>query len=156
MTEQATVEAPVAAKKGIARASGLNLVLPDGTKLKPMKYPMPLKAARFPMSINGKECDAAQTTYRDIKYTYFMYEGASFYVPGHLDPVPEYTLEFNEGYTFAPSKMDRKLAAEKAKKADKTEGATETPATEQAAADPEPAAEAAPVAPQKKGKKASR
>jgi hypothetical protein len=58
-------------------------VTPNGDSLKAIKYPMPLKAPRFDLTVNGAVVSAAQTTFRDIKYTYFEFNGASFYVPGH-------------------------------------------------------------------------
>jgi hypothetical protein len=85
--------------------------------LKAIKYPMPLKAARYTMTINGEQCEAAQTTFGSIRYTYFMYEGASFYIPGHHNADTLYEFQFPEGYKFAPLKLDRKAQSEAAAKA---------------------------------------
>lgn len=168
----ATTEAP-AKKASPIRASGLALVLADGTELKPIKYPMPIRAPRSKVTINDTEQEAAQTTFKDILYTYFTFGGASFYVPGHLDLTQSFKLKFNEGYTFAPTKMDRKVAASKAAEAlkakkasapasDPAQNADAGPASGDAGGDaggevptPPEAAEAAAPAP-KKGKKASR
>jgi hypothetical protein len=115
---------PDAAATKVKAPVGLTLT-GDGLTLKPIKYPMPLRAPRFNLVINGKERSAAQTTFRDIRYTYFEYEGASFYVPGHLAQEPEYTLTYSEGYVFTPAKLDRKQQAAAAAAAKKAkDGAT--------------------------------
>lgn len=166
-----TVEGPKTSNLPKRVAAVLNLVTPEGTKLKAIKYPMPLKAPRFNLLVNGVECEAAQTTFRDIKYTYFMFKDCSFYVPGHLNQELEYTFEFPDSYDFKPLKLDRKEQANKAAaKATKT-GSGETEGSESGASDADAstgadagaeqstgeAAEASAAAPApKKGKKASR
>jgi hypothetical protein len=115
--EDGTAEAQAKPKSPV----GLTLT-GDGLTLKPIKYPMPLKAPRFELMINGSPRVAAQTTFRDIRYTYFEYEGASFYVPGHLSDEPEYTLTFSEGYVFTPAKLDRKQQAAAAAASKKAKG----------------------------------
>jgi hypothetical protein len=84
---------------------------------KAIKYPMPLKAARYTITINGEECEAAQTTFGEIRYTYFMYNGASFYVPGHHDAATLYEFTYPENYKFQPLKLDRRAQSEAAAKA---------------------------------------
>lgn len=86
-------------------------------KLKAIKYPMPLKAARFSLTINGEQCEAAQTTFGSIMYTYFLYGGASFYVPGHHNADTLYEFSYPEGYKFQPLKLDRRAQSEAAAKA---------------------------------------
>ena len=113
----ATTEAAPKIKRGPARVV---LITPEGDELKALKYPMPLKAPRFNLTVNDKVCEAAQTTFGSILYTYFMYEGASFYVPGHLPQDVTYKFEYPEGYKFVPLKLDRaaqSAAAAKNKKA---------------------------------------
>jgi len=84
---------------------------------KAIKYPMPLKAARYHLTVNGEQCEAAQTTFGEIRYTYFMYNGASFYVPGHHQPDTLYEFTYPEGYKFQPLKLDRKAQSDAAAKA---------------------------------------
>ena len=107
---EAAAPAPAPAKpKRVAAVLSLSAEGVD--PLKAIKYPMPLKAPRFEMSINGQLVKAAQTTFGAIKYTYFEFGGANFYVPGHLSQEPEYTFSFPEGYNFTPMKLDRAAAA---------------------------------------------
>lgn len=177
---QGTETAATPATKPGRAAAALTLVTPAGDSLKAIKYPMPLKAPRFKMSVNGQEVDAAQTSFRDIKYTYFEFGGASFYVPGHLsqydgggEKLAEYTFKFPEGYVFKPIKLDRKAQADAAAKAkaaksapaESAEGSQEADAAPvQAAAADESAGEGvdseapaeAPAAVSKKGRKVSR
>jgi hypothetical protein len=86
-------------------------------QLKAIKYPMPLKAARYHLTVNGEQCEAAQTTFGEIRYTYFMYNGASFYVPGHHNADTLYEFTYPEGYKFQPLKLDRRAQSEAAAKA---------------------------------------
>lgn len=113
----ATAEAP--AKTNLPRkvAAVLQLVAEGIEPLKAIKYPMPLKAPRFNLNINGETCSAAQTTFKDILYTYFEYKGASFYVPGHIDQSLSYTFQHPEGYNFEPLKLDRKAQSDAARAA---------------------------------------
>ena len=138
-----------------------NNATPD-QKVKPIKYPMPLKADRFDLKVNGQVVSAANTTFRDILYTYFEYSGASFYVPGHLDPAHEYTLEFPNNFDFTPTKMDRKITADKAtaalkaKKATKKEvkaGPEEEPQEDEDEPNEEPPEEPKPAEPAAKSRK---
>jgi hypothetical protein len=107
---------------------------------KAIKYPMPLKAARFHLTINGDQCEAAQTTFGEIRYTYFMYNGASFYVPGHHQPDTLYEFTYPEGYKFQPLKLDRRAQSEAAAKAKAAKAAANPEAqTADAGAEPPPA-----------------
>jgi hypothetical protein len=102
------------------RAGPAQLILRDvagGEPLKATKYPMPLKAPRFSVTINGEQCEAAQTTFGDIRYTYFLFNGASFYVPGHHDQATLWEFSFPESYNFKPLKLDRKEQSSAAAKA---------------------------------------
>lgn len=119
MTETETFEAPVeTAELPKTRAKRPAAVLALSAKgcppLKAIKWPMPLKAARFELNINQTTCSAATTTFKEIKYTYFEFNGASFYVPGHLPADTEYTFDYPENYNFEPMKLDRKEQADKA------------------------------------------
>jgi hypothetical protein len=171
VSQEATATKPTPPKRV---AAVLTLSAPDVGPLKAIKYPMPLKAPRFDLSVNGQMVSAAQTTFRDIKYTYFEYNGASFYVPGHLSQEPDYVFQFPEGYAFTPVKLDRKeqaskAAAAKATKTPKAEGSADGEGAVQGAESPAegangagegegtaPASEGAAAAPASKGKKARR
>ena len=120
------------------RAGPAQLILRDmagGEPLKAIKYPMPLKAARFNLTINGDQCEAAQTTFGEIRYTYFLFSGASFYVPGHLDQATLWEFSFPENYNFKPLKLDRREQSTAAAKAKATKALLAK--TEQADAGPE-------------------
>lgn len=110
----ATVEAP---KKRAGPAQLLFSAVGSADAAKAIKYPMPLKAARYHLTINGEQCEAAQTTFGEIKYTYFLFGGASFYVPGHHNPDTLYEFTYPEGYKFQPLKLDRRAQSEAAAKA---------------------------------------
>lgn len=122
----AATPTPEAAKPAKTRAPAavLEFVTPSGDKLKAIKYPMPLKAPRYDMSVNGETVSAAQTTFGAILYTYFQYKGASFYVPGHHKE-GEFKFIYPEGYKFEPLKLDRAAQSAKAakSKAEKTAAA---------------------------------
>jgi hypothetical protein len=169
-TDTAVAEAPktkaprVVAPKLLLKAEGVELVV--------AKYPMPVKAPRFELSINGAVCVAAQTTFKDYKYTYFVYNGVDFWVVGHIDQNVEYTFEHPADYKFEALKLDRKVqadAAKAAKAAKKAEQASASPesavegdesgaATEGSpdASDASTAPDSASAEAPKKGKKASR
>lgn len=109
----------------------------DAESVRAIKYPMPLRAARFTLTINGQQCEAAHTTFGEIRYTYFIYNGASFYVPGHHQADMMYEFSHPEGYKFQPLKLDRKAqsdAAAKAKAAKAAATAGAAPAEAAAAA----------------------
>lgn len=75
------------------------------------KYPMPLKAPKFNIVVNGLPTEAAVTEFKGQKYTYFTYQGASFWVYGAFQPESQHTIEIPDGYDFAPAKVDRKVVA---------------------------------------------
>lgn len=173
MTEVNTTEAPAAKTNLVKRvAAALFLVLADGTKLKAAKYVMPLKAARIPVTINGAAEELAETTFKEIKYTYFTVNGVCFWVSGHIDDKSQdLGFEFPDGYEFKPMKLDRKDQADKAKAAKAAKAPAKADA-EQASASAEsplagdetgaaggslPSGDSEPVAaPAPKGKKAKR
>lgn len=169
-TTTTTATATAIAKKDPPKREAVVLLLTaEGIEpLRVGKYPMPVKAPRFPLSVNGQDVDAATTAFKDMKYTYFVYQGVSFWVTGHLNPELGYTLDFPDGYEFKPVKVDRKAQADAAAKAKKAAAANTAPASEESAlgaseadgegADSVEASEAPTAAPVEapKGKKAKR
>jgi len=171
---QAQAEAPAKVSNLPKRVAAVLTLKSDAGEWKVAKYPMPVKAPRFELSINGEMVQAAATAFKDKHYTYFQYNGVDFYVAGQLSQEPNYIFQFPEGYEFKPLKMDRQAQANaaaakaKAKKA-ATPGAEQASGSEESApAASETASEGsgssavsdAPTAPEseapKKGKKASR
>ena len=157
----ATATAAAIAKKDPPKREAVVLLLTaEGIEpLRVGKYPMPVKAPRFPLSVNGQDVDAATTAFKDMKYTYFVYQGVSFWVTGHLNPELGYTLDFPDGYEFKPVKVDRKAQAAAANTAPASEesalGASEADGEGADSVEASEAPTAAPVeAP--KGKKAKR
>jgi hypothetical protein len=53
------------------------------------RYKFPVKAPVYELTINGKRCQAANTQGGTPlrSYTYFMWEGVSYYVQGHISPL---------------------------------------------------------------------
>lgn len=131
------VEAPKE-KKPRAPAAVLTVSVDGGEPLKALKYPMPLKAPRYDIIVNGEVCSAAQTTFGSIRYTYFEFNGASFYIPGHHNQDSTYEFSYPENYAFQPLKLDRAAQSAKAAAAKAAK-----PKPEPAAASQEP--DAAPV-----------
>jgi hypothetical protein len=175
MTEDtATAEAPVETEAKAAKprrvAAVVQLVDAAGNTYKAIKYPMPLKAVPYELSVNGERVVAAQTTFGEIKYTYVTIKGCSFYCPGHHADDQEYTFQAPEGYSWEPLKLDRKEQSAKAAAAKAAKAATATgPEGEESPGAGEESAPAgdetggtAPDSPEaaaavvKKGKKASR
>jgi hypothetical protein len=72
-------------------------------ELKVLQYPMPIKAEKIELKLNGTKVPAARTFGRGKAYTYFEAHGASFYVPGHLTTETDYTVAFPEN--FAPKTL---------------------------------------------------
>jgi hypothetical protein len=120
------------------RAPTLTLTDESTGEVRPaVKYPMPLKAGRFNLKVNGTEVEAATTSFGTIRYTYFEFNGSSFYVKGVVDANVGYKFSYPDTYKFeAPAPL--KQAAKKAKKA--TEPKAEAGATAPAATAGEPAA----------------
>lgn len=139
MTQDTTATATEAADKKAPPKREAVILLLTAEGIEPLrvgKYPMPVKAPRFPLSVNGQDVDAATTAFKDMKYTYFVYQGVDFWVTGHLNPELEYTLDFPNGYEFKPVKVDRKAQADAAAakaKAKKAAAANTAPASEESA-----------------------
>lgn len=123
---QAAASAPAAPVKTAALTATI-----DGKSLKVLKYPFPVKAAKFPIKVNGVQVDAASTAGRGRSYTYMLVNNTSFYVEGVLAPDTEVAINFPDGYKFDDAVAAR-VSTYKPKKA-KKEGA-EQPATETATA----------------------
>jgi len=119
LPDSAPVEKPTDTEKPKRPGPAQLLFRPVGSTdaHKAIKYPMPLKAGRYHLTINGEQCEAAQTTFGEIRYTYFMYNGASFYVPGHHQADTLYEFTYPESYKFQPLKLDRKAQSDAAAKA---------------------------------------
>lgn len=107
----------------VPRAPKLNLML-EGVAHPLLKYPFPVKAARFPITINGAVVDAACTVGRGKAYTYILMNNTSFYVSGVLPPDAACTVEFPEGYKFDEAVTVR-VSTYKSKKEKKAEAAAE-------------------------------
>lgn len=84
-----------------------------------LKYPFPVKAAHYPVKVNGEEAIAATTSGRGKSYTYILYKNTSFYVPGTLPVDTECTIAFPEGYKFDETKQTRSSSYKPKKKAKK-------------------------------------
>ena len=59
------------------------------------KYAFPKAAPVYEITINGKKCQAANTQGGSPprRYTYFLWDGSSYYVSGHISAVATATLE---------------------------------------------------------------
>ena len=100
----AAVEAPATpeaapAKVATPRAPKLTLSF-DGKDHPLLKYAFPVKAAKFPITVNGAVVDAACTEGRGKAYTYLLINNTSFYVAGTLPVDAATTVNFPEGYKF--------------------------------------------------------
>ncbi len=78
------------------------------------QYPFPQRGVPATLLVNGNEIAARYTAWRDLKYTYFQLDGGQFFVAGHLDEAPAYTLETPEGFTPTVFKNDRATMAARA------------------------------------------
>jgi len=87
------------AKTPVPRAPKLTLSF-EGKDTPLLKYAFPVKAAKFPVKVNGAVVDAACTEGRGKAYTYLLINNTSFYVPGVLPVDAETTVNFPEGYKF--------------------------------------------------------
>jgi hypothetical protein len=85
-----------------------------GEVLPVRQYPFPQRGTPATLLINGTELPARFTQWRDLKYTYFQLEGGQFFVAGHLDERPGYTLSVPEGFTPTAFKNDRATMAARA------------------------------------------
>lgn len=139
------------AKTPVPRAPKLTLSF-EGKDTPLLKYAFPVKAAKFPVKVNGAVVDAACTEGRGKAYTYLLINNTSFYVPGVLPVDAETTVNFPEGYkfdeaqavrvsTYKPkAKKDAPAAADGAEPVAADEGdapaAAEQPATDAVAEGP--------------------
>ena len=121
------------AKTPVPRAPKLTLSF-EGKDTPLLKYAFPVKAAKFPVKVNGAVVDAACTEGRGKAYTYLLINNTSFYVPGVLPVDAETTVNFPEGYKFDEAQAVRVSTYKpKAKK--------DAPAPADGADDPVPAAD---------------
>lgn len=99
--DQATQTQTQAAAPAVAKPVSPKLtVVIDGKSQPLLKYPFPVKAAKFPVTINGEKADAACTAGRGKAYTYILFKSTSFYVPGTLPVDSALTVAFPDGYKF--------------------------------------------------------
>lgn len=121
-TQTANPEAAAATEAKPAPAPRVKLTLKhDGKEHALLKYPFPVKAARFPVLVNGAKVDAACTAGRGKAYTYLLINNTSFYVPGTLPVDAECEINFPEGYKFDDTVAPR-VSNYKPKKKAKAEG----------------------------------
>lgn len=102
MTEPATpTTTPAATPAAPPAAPRVKLTLKHGDKEHSLlKYAFPVKAATYPIKVNGVEVKAASTTGRGRSYTYLLINNTSFYVSGILPTAAEVTVNFPEDYKF--------------------------------------------------------
>jgi hypothetical protein len=77
-------------------AGTLRLVVSNMTEpLVVKKYKFPTTAPVYELTINGNKCQAANTQGGSPlrRYTYFIWKGVSYYVPGHISPLATACLE---------------------------------------------------------------
>lgn len=129
--ETATPAATETAKESKPRQPKLSLKVGDATH-NLLKYPFPVKAAKFPVSINGENAVASCTAGRGKAYTYILYKNTSFYIPGTLPVDAVCSVDFPEGYKFDDAVVARVSNYKPKKKADK--GETKAASAEPAAA----------------------
>lgn len=138
MTETATKTETPATEAKPAPAPRVKLTLRHGDKeFNLLKYPFPVKAAKFPVKVNGAVVDASCTAGKGKAYTYLLINNTSFYIPGTLPVDAELTVNFPEGYKFDEVQAPR-VSTYKPKKP-KKEGEAPAPVTE---GQPAPAAAA--------------
>lgn len=143
VTEAPTTEAPAteAPAKAPPKPRAPKLVATiNGLEMPVLKYPFPVKAAQFDITVNGSPVKAAVTAGRGAGYTYMLVNNTSFYITGHIDAGTEVAINFPEGYTFDDAAAERK-SYYKPKKAAKVEG---EPAPAQTEASAETPAQTAP------------
>jgi hypothetical protein len=99
-----------------------------------LKYPFPVKAARYSVRINGHQAEAATTAGRGKAYTYLLFQNTSFYVPGVIPPDSDLTVNFPEGYRFDEAVIAR-VSTYKPKKAKEPKAKAEPKAEGEAAAE---------------------
>ena len=64
------------------------------------RYPMPVKAKRFNLIINGELCEAAHTSGRGLDYTHFQFNKTGFFILGTFQPESDLGFIYPEGYLF--------------------------------------------------------
>lgn len=94
-----------------------------------LKYPFPVKAAKFPVILNGEPAEAALTEGRGKAYTYILFNNTSFYVPGKLPVDAALTVNFPGGYPFDETPEQRKSNYKPKAKAEGNETATDGAST---------------------------
>lgn len=141
--------APASAPAAPPKAPAVKLTLRHNGKDHPLlKYPFPVKAPRYKVTVNGTPVDAATTAGKGKAYTYLLINNTSFYIAGVLAADAATEVNFPDGYKFDDTVAQR-VSTYKPKKKPAVvavNGSTE-PAPAEAAAAAEPAAEAAPVEP---------
>lgn len=105
-TATPSAEATEAVKESKPRQPRLTLTV-NGETQPLLKFPFPVKAATFPVKINGEEAVAACTAGRGKAYTYLLYKNTSFYVPGTLPVESDCSVAFPENYKFDEVKQVR-------------------------------------------------
>ena len=113
----AGASAPAAAPAVPKPASPKLTVVIDGKSQPLLKYPFPVKAAKFPVTVNGEKADAACTAGRGKAYTYILFKNTSFYVPGTLPVDAALTVTFPDGYKFDDAVAPRVSSYKPKKKA---------------------------------------
>jgi hypothetical protein len=94
----------------------------DGVSVSVLKYAFPVKAAKYPIKVNGVPVDAATTGGKGKSYTYFIVNNTSFYVPGVLPVDAELSIDFPGDYKFDDALTARVSSYKPKPKVEKTEG----------------------------------
>jgi hypothetical protein len=146
MTDETATPSAEAAKESKPRQPRLTVTY-NGETQPLLKYPFPVKAATFPVTVNGAPAVAACTAGRGKAYTYILFNNTSFYVPGTIPVDASLTVVFPENYkfddvkavrtsTYKPKKTAKK--GENGESAEAPEVSAEGQAEEQAKTEPEP------------------
>lgn len=101
-----TTAAADAAKDAKPRQPKLTVTV-DGKTQALLKYPFPVKAATFPVTVNGEAALASCTAGRGKSYTYILFKNTSFYVPGTLPVDAALSVSFPTDYKFDEAKVAR-------------------------------------------------
>lgn len=122
MTETATPSAETSAPEEAKTPRQPRLtVTVNGETHALLKYPFPVKSARFPVTVNGQEAVAACTAGRGKAYTYILFNNTSFYIPGTLPPESVLEVSFPENYKFDDKQQARVSTYKPKKKAKSAE-----------------------------------
>lgn len=103
------------------------------------QYPFPQRGVPATLLVNGNEIAARFTAWRDLKYTYFQLDAGQYFVAGHLDEAPAYTLSTPEGFTPTAFKNDRATMAARAAELRAAKQADATDEAQQVASEEQPA-----------------